>query len=99
MPKLSPSAIEKNKSRIEEAAKSGRVGDVDVVTARALAPLSKLLALSEGFFCERTVGLFLKGREASREMEEAGGGVGRFSFQSIPSRVHGEGCIVSVRRS
>jgi 16S rRNA (guanine527-N7)-methyltransferase len=87
-----------HEGRIEDAAKAGRVGKVDVVTARALAPLAKLLALSDGFFSEQTIGLFLKGREASREMEEAGG-VGRFSFQSIPSRVHGEGSIITVRRS
>ena len=87
-----------HEGRIEDAANAGRVGKVDVVTARALAPLAKLLALSDGFFSEQTIGLFLKGREASREMEEAGG-VGRFSFQSIPSRVHGEGSIIAVRRS
>jgi 16S rRNA (guanine527-N7)-methyltransferase len=68
------------------------------VTARALAPLAKLLDLAEGFFSDQTVGLFLKGREASREMEEAAGDVRRFSFQSIPSRVHGEGSIIAVRR-
>jgi 16S rRNA (guanine527-N7)-methyltransferase len=87
-----------HEGRIEDAARGGRVGEVDVVTARALAPLAKLLDLAEGFFSDQTVGLFLKGREASREMEEAAGGVRRFSFQSIPSRVHGEGSIIAVRR-
>jgi 16S rRNA (guanine527-N7)-methyltransferase len=86
-----------HEGRIEDAARGGRVGEVDVVTARALAPLDRLLALAEGFFSDRTVGLFLKGREASREMEGAAG-LARFSFRQIPSRVHGEGSIIEVRR-
>ena len=43
----------------------------DVVTARALAPLPRLLALAERFVGPRTVCLFLKGRSASRELTEA----------------------------
>jgi 16S rRNA (guanine527-N7)-methyltransferase len=86
-----------HESRIEDAARGGRVKDVDVVTARALAPLDRLLDLAEGFFSDKTVGLFLKGREAPREIEEAQGRQ-HFSFCSIPSRVNGEGSIVQVRR-
>ena len=86
-----------HEGRIEDMARRGRALDVDVVTARALAPLDRLIALAEGFFSDQTVGLFLKGREASREMEEAAGVEG-FSFRSLPSRVHGEGRIIEVRR-
>ncbi len=86
-----------HEGRIEDVARGGRVGDVDVVTARALAPLDRLLGLAEGFFSETTIGLFLKGREAPREIEEAGKRR-TFSFRSIPSRVNGEGSIVQVRR-
>jgi 16S rRNA (guanine527-N7)-methyltransferase len=86
-----------HESRIEDAARGGRVKDVDVVTARALAPLDRLLDLAEGFFSDTTIGLFLKGREAPREIEEAQGRR-NFSFCSIPSRVNGEGSIVQVRR-
>jgi 16S rRNA (guanine527-N7)-methyltransferase len=43
----------------------------DVVTARALAPLPRLLALAEGFQGPRTVCLFLKGRTVSDELTEA----------------------------
>ena len=57
--------------RIEDVARGGGLGDIDIVTARALAPLSRLLALAEGLFSDRAVGLFLKGREAVREIEEA----------------------------
>jgi 16S rRNA (guanine527-N7)-methyltransferase len=86
-----------HEGRIEDVARGGRVGDVDVVTARALAPLDRLLGMAEGFFSETTIGLFLKGREAPREIEEAQGRR-NFSFCSIPSRVNGEGSIVQVRR-
>jgi 16S rRNA (guanine527-N7)-methyltransferase len=84
-----------HEGRIEDVALGGQALEVDVVTARALAPLAKLLGLAQGFFSERTVGLFLKGREASREMEEAK--CARFSFRAIPSRLSGEGKIIEVR--
>ena len=91
-----------HEGRIEDVARGGRVKDIDVVTARALAPLDRLLGLSETFFSETTVGLFLKGREAAREIEEAQErrkfGRQNFSFSSVPSRVTGEGSIVEVRR-
>jgi len=58
-------------ARIEIASTHDRVGIVDVVTARALAPLPKLLGLCQPFFGPQTVGLLLKGREAERELEGA----------------------------
>jgi 16S rRNA (guanine527-N7)-methyltransferase len=86
-----------HEGRIEDVARGGQIGEVDVVTARALAPLDRLIALAEGFFSDQTVGLFLKGRDASREIEEASAR-GGFSFQAHPSRVHGEGSIIEARR-
>lgn len=41
---------------------------VDVVTARAFAPLDRLLASAEPFFRPATIGLFLKGRTLEREL-------------------------------
>jgi 16S rRNA (guanine527-N7)-methyltransferase len=43
----------------------------DVITARALAPLPRLLDLAQGFVAADTVCLFLKGRSAERELTEA----------------------------
>jgi len=43
----------------------------DVVTARALAPLSRLLALSAPFVTRETACLFLKGESAQDELTEA----------------------------
>ena len=55
--------------RIEELAESAHSLRPDVVSARALAPLPRLLELAGPFFGPRTRGLFLKGREAEAEME------------------------------
>jgi 16S rRNA (guanine527-N7)-methyltransferase len=41
---------------------------VDVITARAFAPLDRLLACAEPFFRPSTIGLFLKGRTLEREL-------------------------------
>ena len=90
-------AVTIHEERIEDVARGEQVTGVDVVTARALAPLDRLLGLTEGFFSDDTIGLFLKGREAEREMEEARGRAG-FSFRAIPGRVHAEGRIIEVRR-
>ena len=57
--------------RIENPATQIKVGPVDVVTARALAPLDRLLALAAPLFGAETVGLFLKGRDAQAEIEAA----------------------------
>ncbi|HSA80053.1 MAG TPA: 16S rRNA (guanine(527)-N(7))-methyltransferase RsmG [Geminicoccaceae bacterium] len=43
----------------------------DVVTARALAPLPRLLPLAERFLAADSICLFLKGRNAERELTQA----------------------------
>lgn len=55
--------------RIESVAK--RIGQVDVVTTRALAPLPRLFELAEPLMAEGTIGLFLKGQDVDRELTEA----------------------------
>ena len=47
------------------------VGRFDVVTARAVAPLSKLLHLSQSFSTTKTLRLFPKGKSARIELAEA----------------------------
>jgi 16S rRNA (guanine527-N7)-methyltransferase len=53
----------------------------DVVTARALAPLPRLLVLAERFVSAESVCLFLKGRAAERELTEA-----RVSWHMVATR-------------
>lgn len=57
-------------SRIEQVAPRIAAG-VEVVSARALAPLPKLLALAEPFIAQGAVGLFLKGQDVDNELTEA----------------------------
>ena len=45
--------------------------EVDVITARAFAPLVKLLPLAQPFWGEGTMGLFPKGRDVELELTEA----------------------------
>ncbi len=56
----------------------------DVVSARALAPLPKLLELSAPFVGPKTVRLFPKGADVQKEIDEAQRGW-TLCYQSIPS--------------
>ena len=59
------------RERIEKAATQAKLQAIDVITARALAPLPRLIELAAPWFSSETVGLFLKGREAQSEVEAA----------------------------
>jgi len=58
-------------SRIELSSTQGRYTSVDVVSARALAPLDRLIGLAKPMFGPESVGLFLKGRDVAQEIEAA----------------------------
>jgi 16S rRNA (guanine527-N7)-methyltransferase len=88
--------VQIHEGRIENIVKSGAIGAADVVSSRALAPLDRLLGLAHGFFGSGTSGLFLKGREASAEVDEASA-QWRFDHRTVPSRTNADGCIVEVR--
>jgi len=90
-------AAEIHEARIEDLARGGRIGQADVVTSRALAPLKLLLQLASGFCSDRTLGLFLKGRDARQEIAEAQP-LYQFEFDCVPSRTGGVGMIVEVRK-
>ena len=68
----------------------------DVITARALAPLPRLLQLAQGFLSADSICLFLKGRSAERELTEA-----RASWHMVsamfPSLSESEGIVVQLR--
>jgi len=82
--------------RIEKIATQTKVGAVDVITARALAPLPRLLELAAPAFSAQTTGLFLKGREAEAEVAAARE---RWAFESTlqPSLSDAGGRVVVVR--
>jgi 16S rRNA (guanine527-N7)-methyltransferase len=88
-------AVDILSTRIESVATQSRVAAPDVVTARALAPLDKLLSLAAPLWSPRTVGLFLKGREPAAEVEAA---LKAWTFQCelIPSSTEAGAHIVRV---
>ena len=67
----------------------------DIVCARALAPLTQLLAWGEPLLKTGCTGLFLKGREASAELTEAAR-AWRFTSDLLPSRTDSEARIIRV---
>lgn len=89
-------AVEIRVERSEKAATQAKSQIRDVITARALAPLPKLLGLVQPFFSPQTVALFPKGREAEVEVGEARE---RFGFDSTlaPSLTDAHARIVIVR--
>ena len=69
----------------------------DVVTARAVAPLERLLGYARPYLSRGAVGLFLKGQNADAEIAAARRRW-RFSLASIPSRSDPAGRILKVER-
>jgi 16S rRNA (guanine527-N7)-methyltransferase len=85
--------------RIEALPTHASLQAVDVVTARALAPLPRLLELAAPVFDANTVGLFLKGREAAAELAQAqAAGLTEYAIALAPSVTDREGRIAVVRR-
>jgi 16S rRNA (guanine527-N7)-methyltransferase len=84
-----------HQKRIEDCGDS--FGDkVDVVSARALAPLTMLCAHAFPLIARGAVGLFPKGRDVASELTEAAR-YWNIDYELVPSRT-GEGVIVVVRR-
>jgi 16S rRNA (guanine527-N7)-methyltransferase len=90
-------AVEIRPARIEQTATQGMLGQVDVVSARALAPLARLIPLSLPFFRDDTVGIFPKGRGAESEVAEALA-TWTFDVEMVPSLTDEEAQVVVIRR-
>jgi 16S rRNA (guanine527-N7)-methyltransferase len=73
----------------------GGFAGADIVCARALAPLTQLLAWTEPLLKTGTVGLFPKGRDAAAELTEADR-EWTFARDLIPSRTDSQARIVRV---
>jgi 16S rRNA (guanine527-N7)-methyltransferase len=82
-------------ARIESPATRATLATVDVVSARALAPLDKLLGLAAPMLGETSVGLFPKGRNVDAEIDAASRSW-QFSCEVITSRSDAEARIVRV---
>lgn len=68
---------------------------VDVVTARALAPLAELIPLALPFMASHTQALFLKGRDVGAELTEAAR-YWKISAEKRPSLTDPEGRILMI---
>ena len=68
---------------------------VEVVTARALAPLPRLLTLAAPFLAAGAIGLFLKGESAAEELTEARR-QWTMTVTAEPSRTSPQGVILRV---
>jgi 16S rRNA (guanine527-N7)-methyltransferase len=69
---------------------------VEVVTARALAPLKTLLDQTFPLIAKGAIGLFLKGQDVEAELTEAAK-YWRIEFSLVPSVTSPAGAIVVVR--
>ena len=88
-------AVEILAQRIEVPQTPAKVREVNCVTARALAPLPRLLELAAPFLGRDSVGLFLKGREFAAELQEASE-VWAFAYDLYPSVTDPEARIVRL---
>jgi 16S rRNA (guanine527-N7)-methyltransferase len=82
--------------RIENAETRAKLKAVDCVTARALAPLPRLLEIAAPYFSNSTLGLFLKGREVAAEIEEAARSW-HFDFELKPSMTDEDARVVLLK--
>jgi 16S rRNA (guanine527-N7)-methyltransferase len=78
--------------RIEDAP----VSPAALVTARALAPLTRLLPLAARLLAPDGVCLLLKGARVQEEFASVAG-AWRMEVESLPSRTHADGVILRVR--
>jgi 16S rRNA (guanine527-N7)-methyltransferase len=69
---------------------------VDIVSARACAPMPRLLGYARPYLRRGAVGLFLKGQDVVSEVEDAAL-TWRFESRLIPSRSDARGRIVEVK--
>ena len=83
--------------RVETLPTRDNVALPAVISARALAALDKLLALSAPLFGPSTTGIFLKGQGAETEIAEARK-AWDFEVDLVPSRTDPAGRIVVIRK-
>jgi 16S rRNA (guanine527-N7)-methyltransferase len=72
--------------------------EADFVTARAFAPLPKLLDYAAPWLCKGATGVFPKGERWNEELTAARQRW-NFAYQAIPSRSGGSGVILIVREA
>jgi 16S rRNA (guanine527-N7)-methyltransferase len=89
-------AVDILSTRAESAATQVNLSLPEVVCARALAPLEKLLGLAAPLSTPATVGLFLKGKDAALELDAAKKSW-KFNAELVPSRTQDNARIIVIR--
>jgi 16S rRNA (guanine527-N7)-methyltransferase len=84
-----------HQSRVENFGEAWS-GPVDVVTARALAPLKALCDQAFPFISKGAIGLFLKGQDVDAELTEAAK-YWTLETSTVPSKTSPEGSILVIR--
>jgi 16S rRNA (guanine527-N7)-methyltransferase len=84
--------------RIEAAGRLATEIKAEAVTARALAPLPRLLSYAAPFLDEGAIGFFHKGQDVDAELTEATKSW-RLNFTKHPSRIDSRGCILEVKEA
>lgn len=84
-------------NRIEQVAARIAAG-VEIVSARALAPLPRLLDLAAPLLASGATGLFLKGQDVDKELTEASKSW-NVEVEIAPSRTDTHGRILIIRRA
>lgn len=72
--------------------------DIGGVSARALAPLDRLVGLARGALETGAIGVFLKGEDWREELTAAER-LSNFRFRSLPSRTHPRARLIVAERS
>ena len=72
------------------------VEPIDAVSARALAPLPKLIGLAQPYLDRGAVGVFPQGESATAELTRLVGDR-RFRIESVPSRMRNGSSVLVVR--
>lgn len=84
-------------ARIENRETQRKLATVQLLSARALAPLERLLEWTEPLFSAETLGLFPKGRGVEAEVSAAERSF-HFEYRLEPSLTDPEAAIVVIRR-
>ena len=82
-----------HRGRVEDVAK--RLGPLDVVTARALAPMPKLLEYVEPFVKKGAKALLMKGQDVETELTQAAK-YWKIGAEIVPSKTNPSGRILVV---
>lgn len=72
-------------------------GQIDVVTARALAPLDRLVPMVEPLLASGARGAFMKGREVGQELAALDASGWDIEFDSHPSRTAADAAIIEIK--